>query len=120
MVNGELVAITGRPRLTKSARLEQRDASFRLDLNDIEAPLETTSERLEIVIDIVEHAFRIVEPQQRPRGAIRLDPAAEDRSPERRGAGVHHRSQMIDRCQLRWHRPRQTMQHVGEPDTVYR
>ena len=74
MVNGELVAITGRPRLTKSARPEQRDASFRLDLNDIEAPLETTSERLEIVIDIVEHAFRIVEPQQRPRGAIRLDP----------------------------------------------
>ena len=62
MVNGELVAIKGRPRLAKSACLEQRDASFCLDLNDIEAPLETVAERLVIVLDIVEHAFRIVEP----------------------------------------------------------
>ena len=82
MVNGELVAIPGRPRRTKSACPEQCDASFRLDFHAFEVPLETIGERREIVIEIVEHAFCIVEPQQRPRGAIWLDPATEDRRPE--------------------------------------
>ena len=76
MVNGELVAIQGRPHHKKSAHPEERDASFRLDFHDFEAPLETVAERLEVVIEIVEHAFRIVEPQQGSRGAVRLDPAA--------------------------------------------
>ena len=50
MVNGELVAIQGRPHRKRSARPEQRDATFRLDFHDFEAPLETVAERLEIVI----------------------------------------------------------------------
>ena len=120
MVNGELVAIPGRPRRTKSACPEQCDASFRLDFHAFEAPLETIGERREIVIEIVEHAFCIVEPQQRPRGAIWLDPATEDRRPEQHCALIHERPQMVDRFELRWHRPRQAMQHVGEPDAVCR
>ena len=50
MVNGELVAIRGRPHRKKSAHPEQGDASFRLYFHDFEAPLETVAERLEIVI----------------------------------------------------------------------
>jgi len=56
---------------------EQRDASFRLDFHDFEAPLETVGERLEIVIEIVEHAFRMIEPKQGSRGAVRLYASAE-------------------------------------------
>ena len=100
MVNGELVAIRGRPHRKKSAHPKQGDASFRLYFHDFEAPLETVAERLEIIIEIVEHAFRIVEPQQGSRGAVRLDPTAKDRRPEQHGALAHHRPQMIDRFQL--------------------
>ena len=73
MVNGELVAIRGRPHRKKSAHPEQGDASFRLYFHDFEAPLETVAERLEIVIEIVEHAFRIVElsrDREAPFGSI--------------------------------------------------
>ena len=108
MVNGELVAIRGGP-----ARPEQRDASFRLDLNEIEAPLETIAERLDILIEILEHAFLIIEPQQKSRGAVRLDAATEDRRPEQNCALAHDRTQMVDRFQLLGHAAWQTMQHVG-------
>src|SRR6478752_7593240 len=100
MVNGELVAIRGRPHRKKSAPPKQGDASFRLYFHDFEAPLETVAERLEIVTEIVEHAFRIVEPQQGSRGAVRLDPTAKDRRPGQHGPRAHHRPQMIDRFQL--------------------
>ena len=100
MVNGELVAIRGRPH-RRNQRTQNKATHPFVSISTLRsARLRPSLSASKIIIEIVEHAFRIVEPQQGSRGAVQLDPAAEDRCPEQHAPLAHHRPQMIDRFQL--------------------
>ena len=91
MVNGELMAIQGRPHGSNQRARNSATHPFVSISTTSKRRLRPSLRRLEIVTEIVEHAFRIVEPQQGSRGAVRLDPTAKDRRPEQHGALAHHR-----------------------------
>src|SRR5215813_5106691 len=120
MVNGSEVTILWRGARPLSPRMEQRDATLRLDVYLIEALLETIGQLCKIVVAIIEHTFGIIESEQRPGHGVRLDSSPEDRGPEQNGTLAHQRSKMIDRHQLLSHSARQAMQYVGEAHTIDR
>jgi hypothetical protein len=82
MVNGSEVTILGRGARPLSPRMEQRDATLRLDVYLTEALLETIGQLCKIVVAIIEHTFGIIESEQRPGYGVRLDssPVAPNRT----------------------------------------